>query len=72
MIEFIKRGDEEVKLGYIYAVCLLLVVTGQSVVLQRYFHLASIVAMRIRSSILSTIFKKVGIGKRCFCKLNLL
>jgi len=46
--------------GYMYTFLLFVVAFVQSMMLHQYFHRCMVVGMRIRSSLVAAVYKKVG------------
>lgn len=57
MIAFVEEGKEEWK-GYFYAVILFATATIQTLILSQYFNRMFIVGMRIRTALISAIYRK--------------
>ena len=66
LITFIQYGEEESTWGYIYAVLLFLTVTAQSVIIQQYYQRAFVTGLKVRSAILSTVYRKVRLNHVLF------
>ena len=60
LITFIQNGEKESTWGYIYAALLLVTVTAQSVILQQYFQRTYVAGLKVRSALLSTVYRKVS------------
>ncbi|XP_066291268.1 multidrug resistance-associated protein 1-like isoform X4 [Branchiostoma lanceolatum] len=58
LISFTKNKDIFAWKGYLYAVLLLLVAIIQSLVLHQYFHGCFVMGMRLRTVIISAVYKK--------------
>lgn len=59
LIGFIHDRSQMVWRGYLYTLLLFLVAFVQSMMLHQYFHRCMVVGMRIRSSLVAAVYKKV-------------
>lgn len=57
LINFV-TGNEYVWKGYLYAVLLFIIAMIQTIVLSQYFHRMFLVGLRIRTALISSIYKK--------------
>ncbi|XP_025086070.1 multidrug resistance-associated protein 1-like isoform X1 [Pomacea canaliculata] len=58
LIQFTSKKDEFMWKGYLYAVLLFVVALVQSIVLHQYFHGCLVLGMRLRSVIISAVYRK--------------
>lgn len=58
MIRFVE-GDESMWKGYFYAFLLLLTAMVQTILLSQYFNRMFLVGLRIRTALISAIYRKV-------------
>ena len=49
--------------GYFFAASLYIVAVVKAISLQAYFHKSTIVGMRIKTAVVSTIYRKVSAGE---------
>ena len=59
LIAFINDRSQMVWRGYMYAFLLFVVAFVQSMMLHQYFHRCMVVGMRIRSALVTAVYKKV-------------
>ena len=59
LIQFTKNKEEYEWRGYMYAVLLMVTAMLQSLVLHQYFHSCLVLGMRLRSVIISAVYRKV-------------
>ena len=64
MISFTKNEEAPDWHGYMYSVLLVLVAVLQSVFLQQYFQRCFVLGMKVRTSIMAAVYKKVGTAGR--------
>lgn len=58
LISFVENATEYVWRGYLYAFALFIVAVIQTLVLSQYFHRMFLVGLRIRTALISTIYRK--------------
>jgi hypothetical protein len=58
LISFVE-GKESLWKGYLYAVLMLAVACLQTLILSQYFHRMFLVGLRIRTALISAIYRKV-------------
>ena len=59
LIQFTKNKEEYEWRGYLYAALLMVTALLQSLVLHQYFHSCLVLGMRLRSVIISAVYRKV-------------
>ena len=59
LIKFVKSGEYTWR-GYFFSALLLVVALTQSLLLHQYFHETFLMGMRLRSTIISIVYKKVS------------
>jgi len=69
LIAFIHDRTQMVWRGYLYAVLLFMVAFVQSMMLHQYFHRCMVVGMRIRSALVSAVYKKVCLSFTVYMKM---
>jgi ATP-binding cassette subfamily C (CFTR/MRP) protein 1 len=60
LIGFVKDQDEPQWRGYVYAALLLVTATCQTILLSQYFNRMFLVGLRIRTALISSIYRKVS------------
>ncbi|XP_012560528.2 multidrug resistance-associated protein 1 isoform X1 [Hydra vulgaris] len=58
-IEVIQNRNIDSKLGYLYASMLFVTGLVGSIILQQYFHISFVTSIRVRSSLLTAVYKKM-------------
>ena len=59
LIHFIKDKNIPMWQGYLYAILMFVVAFVQSIILHQYFHRCFVVGMRLRTAIISAVYRKV-------------
>ena len=64
IIQFVRsHTPEDEWKGYLYAVVIFVVAVVQSICLNQYFIRVMVVGMRLRTAVMSIVYKKVGHGR---------
>ena len=64
IIQFVRsHTPEDEWKGYLYAVVIFVVAVIQSICLHQYFIRVMVVGMRLRTAVMSIVYKKVGHGR---------
>ena len=62
IIKFAQDESQPDFYGYIYAGLLFLIVTLQTLLLNKFFHLSKAVGMRMRTAIITAVYNKVWVA----------
>lgn len=57
LIKFVE-GDEPMWKGYLYAIALMVIGTSNTFMMTHYFHIMNLVSMKVKSSLVSAIYRK--------------